>query len=131
MTKAFEHRGIRWRSDVGFEMRCDECARRGQSRTYWPLDLEFWRPRAGLARCRACQLEDNARRERERYWNDPEYRARKLAALTRSAKDRAATDKVKRLERYARLKQDPVRYAEFLERVRIANRKQREKRKAA
>lgn len=40
--------GVRWRPDTGFEGKCGECAE------FWPLDMEFWYPKQGLRRCRAC-----------------------------------------------------------------------------
>lgn len=47
------HRGLRWREDTGWEMRCASCAdQRRQS--FWPLTHEFWAPERGLGRCRAC-----------------------------------------------------------------------------
>jgi len=50
--------GVRWRSDTGWEGRCNECC------DWWPLDHEFWYPRQGLARCRACQNLAQRRSER-------------------------------------------------------------------
>jgi hypothetical protein len=40
--------GVRFREDIGFEGKCDYCSQ------WWPLDVEFWRPKAGLRRCHAC-----------------------------------------------------------------------------
>src|SRR3990167_11301192 len=41
------HSPIRYRED-GWEYRCETC------RDWWPLSLEFWRPRNGMVRCRTC-----------------------------------------------------------------------------
>lgn len=40
--------GVRFRSDLGYEGKCNECAE------WWPLSDEFWVPPQGMARCRAC-----------------------------------------------------------------------------
>lgn len=56
-------RGVRWRADVGWEMRCDSCAISKGAR-YWPITREFWDTNRGLSRCRACwsAYERNRRR---------------------------------------------------------------------
>ena len=41
---------VRWR-DGGFEVQCPLCAE------FLPLSEEFWYPRSGVARCRACWSE--------------------------------------------------------------------------
>ncbi len=46
-------RGVRFREDVGWEMRCESCSGHKVAR-YWPLTHEFWDPNKGLTRCRAC-----------------------------------------------------------------------------
>lgn len=46
-------RGVRYRPDVGWEMRCDGCTL-SKGAAYWPLDAEFWDTNKGLSRCRAC-----------------------------------------------------------------------------
>lgn len=40
--------GVRFRDDTGFEGRCEYC------RSWWPIDREFWYPKHGLRRCKAC-----------------------------------------------------------------------------
>lgn len=49
-------RGIRYREDVGWEMRCDDCARNGHGPSYWPLDPpgEFWSTTTQM-RCKGCE----------------------------------------------------------------------------
>lgn len=42
------HRTMRYRDDSGFEAKCLYC------REWWPLTLEYWRPKGGLARCASC-----------------------------------------------------------------------------
>lgn len=63
-------RGVRWNEELEcFEMKCESCfARRGRhpGGSYWPLTLEFWDPREGLQRCRACIAEDKRNKEKER-----------------------------------------------------------------
>jgi len=47
-------RAVRYRKDVGFEMRCESCARNHRNYViYWPLTLEYWVPRR-LRSCRTC-----------------------------------------------------------------------------
>jgi hypothetical protein len=41
-------KGCRFRADVGYEGKCNSCVE------WWPLTDEFWYPRQGMARCRAC-----------------------------------------------------------------------------
>ena len=60
-------RGIRWRPDTGFEMRCDSCASVGGREAYWPMTVEFWNPQQSLMHCRACLLTMKRERERRRY----------------------------------------------------------------
>lgn len=48
------HSGVRYREDVGFEMRCEGCAERNSGPAYWPMTLEYWHPRHGFKFCRAC-----------------------------------------------------------------------------
>jgi len=50
--------GVRFRDDVGWEGRCNECCE------WWPLDQEFWYPRQGVARCRGCLNLSQRRSER-------------------------------------------------------------------
>lgn len=64
--------GIRWDEDTGWELRCADCANRGQQ-CYWPLSFEFWRKHS-LARCRACWNAHYARRLREKYYASEQYR---------------------------------------------------------
>lgn len=37
-----------------FTMRCDSCSAAGKQKAWWPISLEFWEPRSGLQKCRAC-----------------------------------------------------------------------------
>jgi hypothetical protein len=58
---------VRWREDVGFELRCDYCSYSKLDR-YWPLSIEFWSPNRGFSRCKSCWTEyeraGHARRRR-------------------------------------------------------------------
>lgn len=59
-------RGIRWRDDTGWELRCEAC-RRDKEQRYWPLTHEFWDTNRGMSRCRACWVDShriNAQRRR-------------------------------------------------------------------
>lgn len=68
--------GVRWREDVGFELRCDGCVLAGRGELYWPITLEFWNPDRiehgkregrGMRMCRACYRERDARWRRGWY----------------------------------------------------------------
>jgi hypothetical protein len=58
---------VRFREDVGWEMRCDDCKALGRGACYWPLLPvgEFWSARTQI-RCQACERE-RIRRARRRY----------------------------------------------------------------
>jgi hypothetical protein len=46
---------VRWDPEMGeFEAQCGDCAAAAR-RSYWPLTRDFWDPRLGVQRCRACQ----------------------------------------------------------------------------
>jgi hypothetical protein len=45
--------GIRFFPDTGWELRCETCSH-DREQSYWPLTLEFWNPKQGMTRCRAC-----------------------------------------------------------------------------
>ena len=61
------YRGVRYRDDTGFELRCDDCAgRQDGNPIYWPVTLEFWNPKAGMGRCRACWWALFRKRERNK-----------------------------------------------------------------
>ena len=87
----YPHVPPRWRDDV-WELRCRSCG------DWWPLTEDFYSPRHGVARCKACwaaywagwqrnkMSEDGVRRQRQdaqraKYAADPELRARRAAAL--------------------------------------------------
>lgn len=61
---------IRWRVETGFEFRCESCVQRGGTTVFWPLTDEFWTPRHGMTKCRACQLD---------YWRKKQKRLRTKA----------------------------------------------------
>jgi hypothetical protein len=88
----YEHSRVRFRPDVGFELRCDECADRGGGACFWPLDLEFWVPRRGMTRCRACHTRRdtiNQRRLREESAAHRERDVKRMRAYRRREKVRA------------------------------------------
>jgi hypothetical protein len=75
-------RDFRYRSDVGFERRCDIC------HDWWPVSLEFWNPK-WLSRCRACALAWRREYQNEKYAEDPKFReVRKEAARLSAWKQR-------------------------------------------
>jgi len=53
-----------------FELRCMDCAQ-GDHGAYWPLTLEFWNPRRGMQRCRACWTAKRRRDEHARRLANP------------------------------------------------------------
>lgn len=85
---------VRHRADTGFEMKCSDC------RDYWPLDLEFWSPEAGMVRCRACLLDRRAQLERKR------ARSRLVRLMT---PEQVARKRLMDNDRKKREREDPVR----------------------
>lgn len=63
---------IRYREDVGWERRCEDCFRAGHGTAYWPLLPlgEFWSTRT-YVRCVACQKERRRRNDRIRHGSLP------------------------------------------------------------
>ena len=55
--------GVRWREDVGFEGRCEQC------REWWPITGEHWNAarHGGWKRCKACQHDGNLAIQRRLY----------------------------------------------------------------
>ena len=46
---------VRWDAQMSeMQLRCEDCSKGGRTQSYWPATLEFWYPRLGLQRCRAC-----------------------------------------------------------------------------
>lgn len=59
------HAPVRYREDVGFELRCPSCARqREPGGSFWPLTIEFWWPERSMTMCRACHLRVEEMRRR-------------------------------------------------------------------
>lgn len=95
------HVGIRWRDDVGWELRCESCHAKRNRMCYWPLTDEFWR-KGRMTRCRSCWREHEknritaeqreARRLYAREWNkrNPGYNAELLATKRRLFPEEAA-----------------------------------------
>jgi hypothetical protein len=73
------HSPVRYRPDVGFEMRCPVCTVRGDER-YWPLTVEFWWPARGMSRCRACWRAERTAQQRCRR-RRPGVRVREIAKM--------------------------------------------------
>ena len=91
-----------------FLLRCSECAAKGRN-AYWPLTLEFWNPKDGLQRCRACSrerrrlqhaatVEDKRRKQRDYY---ARTKADRLAARKRRYQRDNEEINRKRREKYA------------------------------
>jgi hypothetical protein len=105
------YRGVRYRKDTGFEMRCFECP---SGTRYWPLTPEFWDVYHGLNRCRACWLSYWRKRAIAVRLADPELsrarsrakyrRNRRVIAIKRRAYAAANRAKInaKRRETYAK-----------------------------
>ena len=55
------YRGIHYNPETGWELRCEVCSHDRQQ-SYWPLTLEFWNPKQGMSRCRACWVTTNRER---------------------------------------------------------------------
>lgn len=87
--------GVRWREDTGWEGRCNECC------DWWPMDMEFWYPRQGVARCRACI--NLFQRRAARQTRATEHSAIRAADERRRRREWVAERrKNQRLERYER-----------------------------
>lgn len=54
---------VRWNEELGWLLRCDVCVLVKSGTAWWPLTDEFWDPRHGMTRCRACW------RARDRDWH--------------------------------------------------------------
>lgn len=65
---------VRWEREMDEpQLRCESCATKGGP-YWWPLTKEFWDPRLGFARCRACH--NAARRKARRAAMDPNAKQR-------------------------------------------------------
>lgn len=85
--------GVRWREDVGYELRCRDC------RTYWPLSDEWW-SRRNFSRCKACAQRHKNALDRARYARDPEARARRRQYLAAYRRDARRAKSLYQFERY-------------------------------
>lgn len=87
------HRGVRYREDMGFELRCEDCAYRRQFASFWPLTLEYWAPERGMSRCRACWAD---RLQGRRSLSVGELEARNEAIRAEKARKQAVRDRSRR-----------------------------------
>ncbi len=72
------NRRVRWNPTLGeFELQCPKC-RDAYRASFWPITVEYWQPWRP-SRCRACWLEYDRTKQRERR-QKPEVRARDNAA---------------------------------------------------
>lgn len=125
MTRAMPSvTGVRFDRELGeFQLRCADCARRG-GQAYWPLTLDFWSPKHGMSRCKACWDARRAARLREALRNDPERRAAKNAANREHRKVMWPFWEAARRERLA---SDPEKLERRREKAREATRRYRER----
>lgn len=121
---------VRYRDDVGYELRCPDCASLGRS-CFWPLTDEYWDKRRGFRRCRACQGALDARRAKARYLSNTTARERKREASRRYYAATRQAQRLRHQDRWQAIKTDPERHAQEIARVREAQRRYRERRKAA
>lgn len=130
----FRYRGVRYRADVGFEMRCDDCAARHDgSPWYWPITTEFWHETRGMVRCRACWSLYDRKKEQQRRARDPELTRARDRARYRRNRD---VVRIKRRVYYEEhrdriLSRSRAYYEENRERLLEANRRYKAQRKAA
>lgn len=115
--------GVRWDADLEeFQKRCDSCASTGRGPIYWPLTLEFWEPKHGMTRCRACWRRRHAAKVREALRHDPVRYARKLEA---NREQKRAKNAIYNAQYYPakmeRLRSDPERYDAWKARHREAS----------
>jgi len=121
-------RGVRYDHDLGeFQLRCGDCARRGMN-AYWPLTLDFWAPKHGMNRCRACHNAIRARRLREQLRSDPARKAEKYAA---NREQRRIKGRIYEQRRRAKIITDPVLLERRRELHRAATARYRAKRREA
>lgn len=104
MSEYGRHR-VRWaKADEAFEMQCDACL------DFLPMTAEFWVPKHGYARCRACYHDAYNARQRERNRvrrSDPAYRIAEVAA--HRAKRHANPDQVREARReWYRMNRDRI-----------------------
>ncbi len=128
MKATYGESPIRWRADTGWELRCQSCAARRRE-CYWPLEPygEFWYPKRGLQRCKACFRDRDALFQRIAYAKDPDRKRARQRAYYR--KNRAANRIISRLRWEATLA-DPEKHAKAIERSRESSRRYRERRAA-
>lgn len=121
---------IRWRADVGWEYRCEDCVRRARA-CFWPLADEFWDYRRGMRRCRACYRAHDAARARARYRGDTTFRERRRSASRRYHAATRAAQRIRSQERWLETLADPTLHAAAQARSRETSRRYRERRRAA
>lgn len=107
--------GVRYdRETDTFLLRCHGCRRKGRE-SFWPITRDYWEPGKGFGKCRACHNEQRAATNRRRYQADPAFRAAKREANRQYRREMA---RVIYAQRWAELRADPIRYAEYLARRR-------------
>lgn len=109
---------VRWRDDVGWEKRCDECAKRDTDARFWPLTLEFWNPKKSMRRCRSCQRALEAKAARAKYLANTTFRERRLNNARKYRAEVRGTLHVKDAAKWAATKADPLLLEQARERGR-------------
>lgn len=120
---------VRWRPDVGFELRCPRCAEKRMA-CFWPLTDEFW-DKHRMSRCRACERERQATQKRERYHGNPAFRRRMLTVVREYRMDNPDKRRTYNQARWLVIKSDPILLANERERTRRAQAAYRARRRAA
>lgn len=96
-------KGVRWREE-GWEGLCEACL------DWWPLELDFWAPRYGTRKCKACHRDANRLVNRDYRRRQPPVK-QDVADLARRRAYYAANIEARRLrqrEAYARRMADPM-----------------------
>lgn len=120
---------VRWRDDVGWEKRCDDCAARNVAR-FWPLTDEFWDKRKTMRRCRSCQRSFDAKRARALYLSSTTYRERRRAASRKYHRETRAAQYLRSKTRWAQIVADPLLHEQQREKARAAQARYRERQRA-
>lgn len=120
---------VRWRDDVGWELRCPRCVERKVA-CFWPLTDEFW-DRRRMSRCRACEKARQRDQKRHRYQTDPVARERMIASSRTYHADNPGKRTAYNRAKWVVIKGDPILLANERERVRRAQATYRARRRAA
>lgn len=122
---------IRWRDDTGWEFRCGDCAKAGTSR-FWPLTEEFWDRARGMLRCRACWRARDRQMAMGYFRSNPEsWREQRRERQREARRAHREAERIISQIRWQRTKSDPVLLERARAKGREAQRRYRERRRAA